>query len=119
MQNFVFLSAVIIFSIGLLIIIKSDNYFHKLVGLIIFQNSVLVFYIALSKLVKSIPPINQYFNTSEKCELIYTSPVPHVLMLTAIVVGFATLSVGLSLIYRIKSEFGSISEKEVLNELNE
>jgi multicomponent Na+:H+ antiporter subunit C len=86
--------------------LTSDNYFRKIIGLSLFQNAVLLFYIALGKAKAGIVPI-------EIGEKIYSSPLPHVLMLTAIVVGFATLSVGLALIKCIKDQFSSLSEDEI------
>jgi multicomponent Na+:H+ antiporter subunit C len=83
---------------------------RKIIGLGIFQSSVLIFYIALGKVDVGIPPIFKDGNHT------YSSPLPHVLMLTAIVVGFATLSVGLALIYRIFKEFGTISESKISKE---
>ncbi len=108
----IYFFAVIILSAGLFIMLTSDNYFRKIVGLGIFQSAVLIFYIALGKVRGGIVPIDI------GAELSYTSPLPHVLMLTAIVVGFATLSVGLALIYRIFKSFGTISEKDV-NQIEE
>ena len=64
--------------------------------MILLQNSVLIFFLSLGKLDNSIVPI-----ISKDIGVIYTSPIPHVLMLTAIVVGFVTISVGLSLIIKI------------------
>ena len=87
--------------------LTSHNYIHKIIGLGIFQSSVLIFYLSLGKIkTGGVPIIQEGVNT-------YTSPVPHVLMLTAIVVGFATLSVALSFIYQIYKYFGTISEHEI------
>ena len=47
------------------------------------------------------------------CPYNFSSPLPQVLMLTAIVVGFATMSVGLALIYQIYKEYGSILESDI------
>lgn len=94
--------------------LTSDNYVRKIIGLGVFQSSVLIFYIALGKVDKGIVPINRCMgNITQKCEYIYSNPLPHVLMLTAIVVGFATLSVGLSLISRIYKQFGTILESKI------
>lgn len=103
--------AVFILCSGLHIMITSDNYIKKIIGLGLFQNSVLVFYIALGKAKDGVVPID-LCNTID-CNHIYTSPIPHVLMLTAIVVGFSTLSVGLALILQIKREFRTINESEI------
>jgi multicomponent Na+:H+ antiporter subunit C len=49
-------------------------------------------------------------------DYVYSNPVPHVLILTAIVVGVATLALGLALIVRIKEEYGSIEEDDIEQE---
>jgi multicomponent Na+:H+ antiporter subunit C len=114
MYNIIYFFAVMLFAIGLLIIIISNNYVRKIIGLGIFQSAVLIFYIALGKIEKAIAPINQCFNQSqEECYQIYSSPLPHTLMLTAIVVGFATLSVALAMIAKIFKIFGAISENDI------
>lgn len=113
MLNIIYFFALIIFVAGLFIMLTSDNYLRKIVGLGVFQSSVLIFYIALGKVEGGIPPVEQCVNCNN---IIYSNPLPHVLMLTAIVVGFATLSVGLALIYRIYQQFGTISESEIDSE---
>lgn len=104
--------AVLVLCSGLYIMITSDNYIKKIIGLGLFQNSVLVFYIALGKAKEGIVPIDLCHGNID-CNYIYTSPIPHVLMLTAIVVGFSTLCVGLALIFQIKREFKTINESEI------
>lgn len=113
MHNIIYFLAVSIFTIGLFIMITSDNYVRKIIGLGIFQSSVLIFYISLGKVDVGIPPIFK-----EGID-IYSSPLPHVLMLTAIVVGFATLSVGLAFMYRIFKQFGTISESQISKEYDD
>ena len=90
----------------------SDHYIRKVIGLGLFQNSVLIFYIALSKVGDGVLPIYMCANT-EVCAQTFSSPLPHVLMLTAIVVGFATMSVALALILQIKKAYNSSLESEV------
>ncbi len=109
MYNLIYFIAVIVLVSGLYIMLTSSNYVRKLIGLGVFQTSVLVFYIALGKVKAGIPPV-----LSNDANIIYTNPLPHVLMLTAIVVGFATLSVGLALIHRIYEQFGTIEEDEIV-----
>jgi multicomponent Na+:H+ antiporter subunit C len=92
---------------GLFIMLTSDNYVRKIIGLSVMQSSVLIFYLMLGKVNGGIVPIERTILHS------YSSPLPQVLMLTAIVVGFATLSLGLSLIYRISKQFNTISEGEI------
>lgn len=114
MQNLIYFFAVIVLTSGLFIMLTSDNFIKKIIGLSVFQSSVLIFFIALGKTTDGIVPID-ICQSTEVCEHIYSSPVPHVLMLTAIVVGFATMSVGLALIYQIRKEYGTILESEIDN----
>jgi len=99
--NSIYILAVIVLCTGLYIMIVDNNYIRRIIGLGIFQTSCLIFFIALGKLNIGIIPFDQCSGV-EKCTYIYSAALPHVLMLTAIVVGFATLAVGLALIYRIK-----------------
>lgn len=113
-MNLIYFFALVILLCGLFIMLTSDNYIRKIIGLTIFQSSVLVFYIALGKVSGGIVPIDRCTNTAEDClKFTYSNPLPHVLMLTAIVVGFSTLSFGLALIYRIYKHFNTVLESEV------
>lgn len=95
---------------GLYIVIARGNLVKKLVGLSIFQTSVYLLYIAPGKLIGGTAPIiAQQFQ-------VYSNPLPHVLILTAIVVGVATLALGLALVVRIKEAYGSIEEDEILEQ---
>lgn len=93
---------------GLFIIIARSNLIKKLVGLSMFQTSVYLLYITPGKLIGGTAPIISPQYT------VYSNPLPHVLILTAIVVGVATLAVGLALTVRIREAYGSIEEDEVL-----
>ncbi len=95
---------------SLFIMLISDNYVRKIIGLSVMQSSVLIFYLMLGKVNGGIVPIERSLLQNSQ---FYVSPLPQVLMLTAIVVGFATLSLGLSLIYRISKQFNTISEHEI------
>jgi multicomponent Na+:H+ antiporter subunit C len=110
--NIVFITAVLVFGAGLFIVQVSDNFFRKIVGLSILQSGVLIFYVAVGKVAQGVPPILPCLNR-EECNMVYSNPLPHVLMLTAIVVGLATLSVGLALIYRIYENFNTLNESEI------
>ncbi len=100
--------AIIIMLVGFYAVITSGNLVKKLIGLAIFQTSVLLLYISAGMVRGAHFPILAE-GVSE-----YVNPLPHVLMLTAIVVGVATLAVGLALVVRIKEEYGSIEESELL-----
>ena len=89
--HLIYIVAIIVFLSGLYMMLTSRNCIRKIIGLGIFQNSILIFYIAPGKASNGVPPIDYGSAVS------YSAPLPHVLMLTAIVVGFATLAVGLAL----------------------
>jgi multicomponent Na+:H+ antiporter subunit C len=93
---------------GMYIVIASGNLIKKLIGLSIFQTSVYLLYIAPGKLIGGTAPIVRENFT------VYSNPLPHVLILTAIVVGIATLALGLALVVRIREAYGSIEEDEIV-----
>ncbi|POP51329.1 cation:proton antiporter subunit C [Zhongshania marina] len=93
--------------IGFFIVIAQGNLVKKLVGLNIFQTSVFILYISSGKVTGGSAPILQDGITS------YSNPLPHVLILTAIVVGIATTALGLALVIRIKKAYGTIEESEI------
>jgi multicomponent Na+:H+ antiporter subunit C len=94
---------------GLFIVIARGNLIKKLVGLSIFQTSVYLLYLAPGKLIGGTAPI-----LSEQFK-VYSNPLPHVLILTAIVVGVATIALGLALVVRIREAYDSIEEDEILD----
>lgn len=94
---------------GLYIVVARSNLIKKLIGLGIFQTSVYLLYIAPGKLIGGTAPIIAEGFT------VYSNPLPHVLILTAIVVGVATLALGLALVVRIHEEYGSIEEDVILD----
>jgi multicomponent Na+:H+ antiporter subunit C len=94
--------------IGLFLVIGRKNFLKKIVGLAIFQTSVFLLYITFGKIAGATPPI-----LNEARDTVYSNPLPHVLILTAIVVGVATTALGLSLVLRINSEYGSIEEDDI------
>lgn len=91
---------------GFYIVISANNLVKKIVGLNIFQTSVFMLYISMGKVSGGTAPIVVEGVTE------YSNPLPHVLILTAIVVGVATTAVGLSLIVRIKRAYGTVEENE-------
>lgn len=113
MQNYFYLTAIITWITGLFLMLVSDNLIRKLIGLSIFQAAILIFYIALGKVDNGVLPLDLCPHSLENCPYFFSSPLPHVLMLTAIVVGFATLSVGLALILQIKETYNTILESQI------
>jgi multicomponent Na+:H+ antiporter subunit C len=106
--HFTYFITVFLLVAGLFIVIARSNLIKKLVGLGIFQTSVYLLYIAPGKLVGGTAPILSDAFT------VYSNPLPHVLILTAIVVGVATLALGLALVVRIREAYDSIEEDEIL-----
>ncbi|MGV0742383.1 cation:proton antiporter subunit C [Mycolicibacterium sp. XJ870] len=93
---------------GLYVVISHSNLLKKLIGLTVFQVGILLFFISLGKVTGGTAPIvSTSFET-------YSHPLPQVLMLTAIVVGVATLGVGLALAVRIFEAYGTVEEDEIL-----
>lgn len=98
---------VVLMMVGFYIVIAHGNLIKKIVGLSIFQTSVFIFYISMAKVDGGTAPI-----LAEGIKQ-YSNPLPHVLILTAIVVGIATTALGLALAVRIKEAYGSIEEDEI------
>lgn len=92
---------------GLYIVVARSNMVKSLVGLGIFQTSVYLLYLSPGKILGGSAPILTEGITS------YSNPLPHVLILTAIVVGVATLALGLALTVRIHEAYGTIEEDEI------
>jgi len=100
---------IILMMLGFYIVMVSPNLVKKIMGLNIFQTSVFLLYISIGKISGGTAPI--LTDTAAP----YSNPLPHVLILTAIVVGVATTALGLALVVRIHSAFGSINEDELLD----
>ena len=97
--------------IGLYIVMAHENLIKKIMGLNIFQVSVIMFYVALGKVRGGTPPILDPEGPWQ--ETLFSNPLPHVLMLTAIVVGVATTALGLSFVVRIQEAYGTTEEDEI------
>jgi len=98
---------VILMMIGFYTVISRGNLVKKVVGLNIFQTAVFILYISFGKLEDGTAPILADGLTR------YSNPLPHVLILTAIVVGVATTALALALIVRIHREYGTVEEDEI------
>jgi multicomponent Na+:H+ antiporter subunit C len=101
--------SILLMMIGFFGVASSGNLVKKLMCLGIFQVSVLLFYVSVGYVKNASVPI------VVKEATIFVNPIPHVLMLTAIVVGVAVMAVGLSIAVRIKEEYGTIEEDEIFN----
>ncbi|MCE2517961.1 MAG: cation:proton antiporter subunit C [Alphaproteobacteria bacterium] len=106
-----YMIVVILMMVGLYMVMSRFNLVKKLIGLTIFQTSLFLLYISLGRIDEGTAPI---IDASK--DYAYSNPLPHVLILTAIVVGVATTALGLALVLRINDAFGTIEEDEVLLE---
>lgn len=94
--------------VGLYTVISHGNLVKKLIGLNLFQAAVFMFYISLGKVRGGSAPI------IEEGTEVYSNPLPHVLILTAIVVGVSTTALGLALAVRVFDAYGTLEEDEAL-----
>lgn len=103
---------IVLMMTGLYIVVAKGNLVKKIVGLNIFQTAVFMLYISVGKITGGTAPI---FPTDMNIDptVDYSNPLPHVLILTAIVVGVATTSLGLALIVRIREEYNTIEEEGI------
>jgi len=124
---------IILMMTGLYVVFASRNLIKKLVGLSVFQTSVFLLYITIGKVSGGKPPIVESHGADHansdttlfasigevesvvqsSSEVLYSNPLPHVLILTAIVVGVATLAIGLSLVVRVREVYGTIEEDKI------
>ncbi|MCM2294974.1 cation:proton antiporter subunit C [Rhodoferax sp.] len=109
-SHFTYFITIFLMVAGLFIVTSRTNLIKKLIGLGIFQTSVYLLYIAPAKLIGGTAPILSDAFT------VYSNPLPHVLILTAIVVGVATLALGLALVVRIREAYDTIEEDDILTQ---
>ena len=98
---------IVLMMVGFYVVISRGNLVKKIVGLNIFQTSVFVLYISMGWVEGGTAPI------LVPGVVLYSNPLPHVLILTAIVVGVATTALGLALVVRIREAYGTIEEDEI------
>ena len=127
-SGFIYWFFVVLLMIGMYGAVGKDNLVKKLIGLSIFQTAIILFYVSIGVKEESGIPIlghGQYHEIVEEGkpsgEVItkdaFANPLPHVLMLTAIVVGVSTLGLALAISQRIHSSFGTLEEDEILDQL--
>ncbi|MDR0484444.1 MAG: cation:proton antiporter subunit C [Alphaproteobacteria bacterium] len=115
LSNYPYIFAVAMIIIGIYILMIEKNLIKKVIGMNLMQGGIILFFVAISKIRGGIPPI---YDIEKNQEVIYSNPLPHVLMLTAIVVGVAVTAVACALIYIIYKNYGTINEAElsIINE---
>jgi len=102
-----YFAAIALIMIGLYTVIRRPNLIKKIIGLHLFQNGVFLFYISLGMRDGGQPPILL------EGDWVYANPLPHVLILTAIVVGVSTMAVGLAITMRIGEAYDTIESTEL------
>lgn len=100
---------------GLYAVVTRASLIKKLIGLSIFQSAVFLLYISMDKVEGGTAPIIQ----PDAVNQLYSNPLPQVLILTAIVVGIATLSLGLAIVVRINESYDTIEDDEIREMDNE
>ncbi len=115
--NFIYLFFSVILMIGLYATIAKRNLVKKLMGLSIFQTAIILFYVSIGYKRGADIPIAPAVEGAEVVAAHYVNPLPHVLMLTAIVVGVATVGVALALIERLYAEYQTVEEDEILKQI--
>ena len=106
-------AVMLLLGVGLYMLVESENLVKKVIGMNIFQTGIFLFFISLAYVDGGSPPIVG----ADAQAGAYVSPLPHVLILTAIVVGVALTAVALALIIRIYAEYGTLDEATI-RELN-
>ena len=101
-------AVMLLMAVGFYVVVSRGNLIKKIVGLNKFQVYVFMLYISIGKVTDGTAPI-----LTGKTE-VFSNPLPHVLILTAIVVGVATTAIGLALAVRIHESYGTIEEDEIL-----
>ncbi len=105
-----YLAVITLMMIGLYIMISRGNLVKKIMGMNMFQTSVILLYVSMGKITGGTAPI--LIEGAE--DVVYSNPLPHVLMLTAIVVGVASFALGLALVVRVKEAYGTVEEDEIV-----
>jgi len=111
-----FLAFIILFLLGLYIMVLHNNLVKKLIGMYIMQTSIILFFITLAVKKNSTIPILLPSPAALGPET-YANPLPHVLMLTAIVVGVSTLGVSLAMVIALYRQYQTLEEDQILEKL--
>ncbi len=108
LDHFNYYVVITLMMVGFYIIMARNNLVKKVIGLNIFQAAVILMYVTMGRVHDGTAPI-----LADGPDVVYSNPLPQVLMLTAIVVGVATTALGLALVVRIQENYGTIEEDEI------
>jgi len=111
---------IILMMIGLYAMIAKNNLVKKVVGMNIFQTAIILLYVSIGAKKGATIPILEHAHGSHMIQSVeYINPLPHVLMLTAIVVAVATLGVALALLIKVYNRHQTLEEDEILAQIRE
>jgi len=113
---------IVLMMIGLYAMIAKKNLVKKIIGMNILQTAVILFFISLGAKTKATIPIIVHGHKAESHIVQaadFINPLPHVLMLTAIVVAVATLGVALALVIKVFQQYQTLDEEEILAQLKD
>ena len=115
-----YLIYIILMMLGLYGIFMKSNYLKKIIGLNIMQTAIILFFISISAKKNATIPILRHhpaggYDAVHATD--YINPLPHVLMLTAIVVAVATLGVAIAMVIKIYKDYQTIEEDRVLSRM--
>ncbi len=111
--HFNYAASLVLILFGIYIMITEQNYVRKVIGMAILQTCVILFYISVAyKAGAAIPILTDPHAAVETAD--YANPLPHALMLTAIVVGVSTLGVAMVLIIQIYRNYRTLEENKIL-----
>ncbi|WP_290818062.1 cation:proton antiporter subunit C [Halovivax sp.] len=106
--KYAYVTMFVLLAIGLYMMIASQNLVKKIIGVNLFQTAIFLFFVSVAYVEGGSSPVVP--TDPNPGELILASPLPHVIVLTAIVVGVALTAVGLALVVRIYAEYGTLRE---------
>ncbi|WP_248896571.1 sodium:proton antiporter [Haloplanus halobius] len=104
--KYTYLTVVVLLALGVYVMIESDNLVKKIIGLNVFQTGIFVFFITSAYRMDGRSPVVESGGGGGP----FVSPLPHVLILTAIVVGVSLTAVALALVIRIYENYGTVNE---------
>ena len=114
LQHFNYWVVIFLMMIGMYTVISRGHLLKKVIGLNIFQTSVFILYISIGYIKGGTVPIVAGQVVGNTGDVVYANPLPHVLILTAIVVGVSTTALALALIIRIRDAYGTLEENDIL-----
>ena len=115
-SNIIYGLIMLLFILGIYGMLEKKNLLKKILGMNMMQVAVIIFFLTLGqKLGAAVPILIPGVDNVD----IYANPLPHTLMLTAIVVSLSILGVALALLMQIQRQYGSIEENEVLRRMND